>query len=111
LNMEAVHELVLAGAEAHGFYDVNEPTRHLHTKYFSVDDRWVTAGSANGDERSFKDHQELNVTSTTPAFVFEMRQRVFDHDWNQLSRPWVYEPTSFISAPFRGVLDLMDYLF
>jgi cardiolipin synthase len=111
LNMDAVHQLVQAGAEARGFYDAALPEAHLHTKYFAVDDRWVAAGSANGDARSFLDHQELDVVSTEPGFVGEMRARVFDHDWNEESRPYQYQAASLLSAPFRSVLDLMAYLF
>jgi cardiolipin synthase len=111
LNMVAVHQLVQAGAEARGFYNPNAPEAHLHTKYFSVDNRWVMAGSANGDQRSFTDHQELDVISTEPGFVKEMRTRVFDQDWNHASKPWTYRALHIWSQPVLSLIDLAAYYF
>jgi phosphatidylserine/phosphatidylglycerophosphate/cardiolipin synthase-like enzyme len=75
-----------------------------------VDDNWVATGSCNGDARSLVDHQELDVLSTSPAFVQEVRTRLFERDWAQASQPWVYK-TGGAMKPFRGLLELLDYLF
>lgn len=111
LNMTAVHRLTLAGAEARGFYNPALPEAHLHTKYFEVDGTWVCAGSANGDQRSFTDHQELDVVSTQPAFVQLMQQRVFEQDWTNMAKPWSYIEPHGLGRPFTGVMDLVDYYF
>jgi cardiolipin synthase len=111
LNNTALHRLVQAGAQARGFYNPAIPEAHLHTKYFAVDGRWVCAGSANGDQRSFTDHQELDVASTQPAFVQLMQQRVFEADWARMSKPWSYVEPHGLGRPFTGLMDLVDYYF
>lgn len=111
LNNEALKRLAEAGAEARAYRDPQEPVAHLHVKYFSVDDRWVTTGSANGDARSLMDHQELNVHSTSPAFVRTVKERLFERDWNRAGMVFVYKPLPWYVRPFRSVMELVDYLF
>jgi phosphatidylserine/phosphatidylglycerophosphate/cardiolipin synthase-like enzyme len=111
LNMETMHRLVQAGAEARVYVNPATPVSHLHAKHYSVDDNWVATGSCNADARSLVDHQELDVISTSPAFVQEVRTRLFEHDWAQASQPFVYKPATGVDKPFRGLLELLDYLF
>ena len=62
------------------------------------------------DARSFMDHHELDVVTTEPGFVAQMRERIFERDWNDQSKPFVYDPGSILTAPFEGVLDMASYL-
>ena len=53
--------LLRAGVRLHEF----QPARY-HCKYMIVDDCWVSAGSANFDNRSFRLNDEANSTCSTP---------------------------------------------
>lgn len=111
LNNDALNRLAKIGVETRAYRDPETPVAHLHVKYFSVDDNWVATGSANGDARSLVDHQELDVFSTSPAFVAEVKQRLFEADWARAGQPWVYKKTPWYKRPLRSLMELVDYLF
>ena len=55
-----------------------QPTM-LHVKVMVVDDVWVSVGSTNFDNRSFRLNDEANLNVIDPAFAQE-QTRVFDED-------------------------------
>jgi cardiolipin synthase A/B len=59
-------ELLDAGIRIHEY----QPTMY-HPKFLVVDDNWVTMGSANFDERSFRINDEANVNVYDEAFAAE----------------------------------------
>jgi cardiolipin synthase A/B len=67
-------DLLRAGVRIHEF----QPTMY-HSKFVIIDDRWVTLGSANFDERSFSLNDEANLNVYDEAFARE-QIRVFDED-------------------------------
>lgn len=110
LNVDAINQLVKLGAEAR-FYRGITPDAHLHTKYFSVDNAWAITGSVNGDTRSLIDNQELDVVTTDPGLVGQLKNRLFERDWSQYSEPFVAASTTWATHPFHSLLDLLDYYF
>ena len=66
--------LLRAGVRFHEF----QPARY-HCKYMIVDDCWVSAGSANFDNRSFRLNDEANLNVLDTAFAAE-HVRVFEED-------------------------------
>ena len=84
-------ELLAAGAEIYEF----QPT-FFHCKVMVVDDVWVSVGSTNFDNRSFRLNDEANLNIYDDAFAGEqvavfMRdlkraKRVDAREWRQ--RPW-----------------------
>lgn len=108
LNGECGRQLVAAGAEVRSYKGATEEA-HLHTKYFAVDDSWAITGSMNADTRSLIDNQELDIATTDTTLIGQLRQRLFDRDWNQYSEAFVYKPASPIKKPFLNVLQLIDY--
>ena len=67
-------ELLDAGVELYEF----QPTMY-HCKVFIVDDAWVSVGSTNFDDRSFRLNDEANLNIYDPAFAAE-QVKVFDED-------------------------------
>ena len=55
-----------------------QPTMY-HVKVMVVDDAWVSVGSTNFDDRSFRLNDEANLNVIDPAFARE-QARVFDED-------------------------------
>lgn len=55
-----------------------QPTMY-HCKVMVVDDVWVTVGSANFDNRSFRLNDEANLNVFSPVFAAE-QSRVFEED-------------------------------
>ena len=55
-----------------------QPTM-FHVKVMVVDDAWVSVGSTNFDDRSFRLNDEANLNVLDPAFAHE-QARVFDDD-------------------------------
>jgi cardiolipin synthase len=55
-----------------------QPTM-FHVKVMVVDDAWVSVGSTNFDDRSFRLNDEANLNVIDPAFARE-QARVFDDD-------------------------------
>ncbi|HEY7369370.1 MAG TPA: phospholipase D-like domain-containing protein [Thermoanaerobaculia bacterium] len=83
-------ELLAAGA---GIYEY-QPTMY-HCKVMIVDDAWVSVGSTNFDERSFRLNDEANLNVYDPLFARE-QVAIFDRD-KAASRPvtleqWVQRP-------------------
>lgn len=107
LLFRALHEttlrtLVQAGAQAH-WYRGRPASAHLHTKYFSVDDRWACIGSVNGNTRALKNNQELDVEISDPQFVKALKVRLFERDWKELSAPYRQNNAFWISPPFHCI--------
>ena len=73
-------KLLAAGISIHEYV----PT-FLHAKMVIVDDAWVSIGSANFDERSFRLNDEANLNVYDPAFVAEQIQ-IFVTDCERASR-------------------------
>ena len=88
-----------------------EPTMY-HCKVMIVDDAWVTVGSANFDNRSFKLNDEANLNVSSAEFAAE-QARIFDEDKKTATRV-TYEDwkerglwkkiLEKILAPFRSQL-------
>ena len=73
-------ELLEAGVEIHEY----EPTMY-HCKVMVVDDRWVTIGSANIDNRSFRLNEEMNL-NTLDAELARRLAADFDADLERSRR-------------------------
>lgn len=65
-----------------------EPTMY-HVKQAIFDDRWVTVGSSNLDDRSFRLNDEVNLNVLDERFAREEAAR-FDHDLER-AKPVTYE--------------------
>ena len=63
-----------AGVEIYEY----QPTMY-HCKVMIVDDAWVTVGSANFDNRSFRLNDEANLNVYSEQFAAE-QARIFDRD-------------------------------
>ncbi|HYE18695.1 MAG TPA: phospholipase D-like domain-containing protein [Tepidisphaeraceae bacterium] len=77
-------ELLKAGVEIHEY----QPTMY-HCKTLIVDGLWVSTGSANMDNRSFRLNDEANLNVLDPKFAAE-QERLFDADLAK-SRRVTYE--------------------
>ncbi|HEY9724212.1 MAG TPA: phosphatidylserine/phosphatidylglycerophosphate/cardiolipin synthase family protein [Oscillatoriaceae cyanobacterium] len=108
INTDTIEKLVKAGAQARWYRGVT-PTAHLHTKYFSIDDRWAIDGSMNGDPMSTMDNQELDMATTDTSLITSWHQQLFERDWAEQSEPFVYHAGSPILRPFRNLLDMLGY--
>ena len=108
VHNEELKKLVDRGAEAR-WYHGDPFEAHLHVKYYSVDDRWTAIGSTNADSRALYDNQELQVIIEDGAFAVGLRQRLFEKDWAQHSKPFVYKPGGVFTRPFRTLLEIIDY--
>ena len=76
--------LLRAGAKIYEY----EPTMY-HCKMMVIDDAWVSVGSANFDNRSFRLNDEANLNVFASDFAAE-QVRVFEED-KKRSRPVSYE--------------------
>jgi cardiolipin synthase len=76
--------LLKAGVQIHEY----QPTMY-HCKVMIVDDLWVTVGSANFDNRSFRLNDEANLNVYSPEFAAD-QVRIFERD-KQNSRLITYE--------------------
>lgn len=108
IHAEELKLLTDAGAQAR-LYTGIDPDAHLHVKYFGVDDRWVAIGSANGDTRALMDNQELDTVIENPGLAREFRERLFEKDWAQFTKPFVYKPGAIDTKPFQSLLDIIEY--
>ncbi len=88
-----------------------QPTMY-HTKVMVVDDLWVSVGSTNFDERSFRLNQEVNINVLDPKFAAE-EARVFADDREHSKRitleEWRHRPAwerleEFVAGRIRGQL-------
>jgi len=77
-------ELLRNGVEIYEY----QPTM-FHTKLMVVDDLWVSIGSANLDNRSFRLNAEANLNIIDASFAQE-QARIFNNDL-QRSKPITYE--------------------
>jgi cardiolipin synthase len=99
--------LMEAGIE---FYEF-QPARY-HCKQMIVDDAWITMGSINFDDRSFRINGESNINLYDP--VFAARQiEIFEQDkaqsvriaWREFKqRPWYMRAVENFWGLFRGLL-------
>jgi cardiolipin synthase A/B len=94
-------ELLEAGAEIHEY----QPTM-FHCKMLVVDQRLVSVGSTNFDNRSFRLNDEANLNIYDAAFAQSVTQ-VFEHDLRSarritldewLTRPWHQKVLERLSA-------------
>jgi cardiolipin synthase len=77
-----------------------------------VDDAWVTAGSINFDDRSFRINGEANINVYDPEFakrqieIFEQDKtqsvRIYWHEFK--NRPWYMRAVENFWGLFRGLL-------
>jgi phosphatidylserine/phosphatidylglycerophosphate/cardiolipin synthase-like enzyme len=108
VHAEEMQRLIQDGGECR-LYAGDGGKGHLHAKYFGVDDQWVAVGSCNGDTRGFMDNQEIDTVFTHTELAAELRQRLFETDWQQNTTPFVYHPGSVVTRPFRSLLEIIDY--
>lgn len=91
--VEAMFNMLLE----HGIEVYALPDRILHAKTAIIDDAFVTIGSYNLDERSFRKNLELNLAVEDEAFTRHVRQW-FDHDCASAKRielaSWRNRPTA-----------------
>ena len=73
-------ELLEAGVEIHEY----RPTMY-HCKVLAVDDRWVSIGSANFDNRSFRLNEEMNLNAIDPELASRLAAD-FDADLERAER-------------------------
>jgi cardiolipin synthase len=100
-------ELLAAGAEIYEY----QPTMY-HCKVVVVDDAWVSVGSTNFDERSFRLNDEANLNVYDPVFaqgqvaIFERdkaaSRRVTLEQWVQ--RPWTEKLAEKVASLLRSQL-------
>lgn len=76
LQHEFFDRIAKSGGQAR-FYTMQRS--YLHSKLLLVDDRWMTAGSANANDRGFELDSELNVAILDPGLVGAFRRRLFAH--------------------------------
>jgi cardiolipin synthase len=84
----------------------------LHVKLMIVDDLWVSIGSANLDNRSFRINDEANMNVLDPGFAAEQVRlfeadlaccrRITYKDWAH--RPWIVKLLDGISTWFDPLL-------
>jgi len=83
-------EMLKAGVEIYEY----QPTMY-HTKLMVVDDLWVSIGSANLDERSFRMNAEANLNVMDQAFAQE-QMRIFEddlaHSKQMTYEQWAHRP-------------------
>lgn len=108
LHAVALNAILKAGGQAKLYNGVPD-TAHVHTKYFSVDDRWAVIGSVNGDTRALIDNQELDVALTDPSLLRELKTRLFEKDWQKSSVVYEFQESPFYSAPFLKLWQILDY--
>lgn len=61
---------------------------YVHSKVMTVDDRWMTVGSANLDKNGLKDSSELNLGITSEELASKTRIRLWqEHTGGKVSRP------------------------
>ena len=86
------------------------PARY-HCKQMIVDDVWVTIGSINFDDRSFRINGESNINIYDPAFAARQIQ-IFEEDkaqstliaWKEFKkRSWYIRCVENLCGMFRGM--------
>jgi cardiolipin synthase len=107
-NYLALNEMLKSGVDGRLYHGVVD-TAHLHTKYFAIDDAWATTGSCNGDTRSLSDNQELDVATSNPELIKQLRVRLFERDWNGFSQTYVPISQGIVAKRFDSLLNIIDY--
>jgi cardiolipin synthase len=83
-------EMLKAGVEIYEY----QPTMY-HCKLMIVDDRWVSIGSANLDNLSFRLNDEANLNILDPPFAAE-QTRIFEDDLKHANKityeQWQHRP-------------------
>jgi len=100
-------ELLEAGIRIHEFL----PT-HLHAKITVVDDYWLSLGSANFDNRSFRLNDEANLSALDPVLARELTtdfaadllraRRITLEEWR--ARPWHQRLRGHLARRVRSLL-------
>jgi cardiolipin synthase len=110
IHSETLKKLQDKGAQCK-LYTGIDPKAHLHVKYFGVDGRIVAIGSANGDTRGLMDNQELDTMIQHAGLCAEFKARLFEKDWAQYTKPFVYKPGPDIvhTGPFQTLLEIIEY--
>ena len=92
------------------FYEY-QPAKY-HCKIMIVDDIWVTAGSINFDDRSFRLNGEVNINVLDPVFAARQIEE-FEKDKARsiyidpeefTNRPWYIKAVEKFWGLFRGLL-------
>jgi len=100
-------KLLQAGVEIFEY----QPTMY-HCKVMIIDRLWVSVGSSNFDNRSFRLNDEANLNALDPDFAAE-QIRVFELDKRQSkqityaawkNRPWHVKGVEFLAGLLRGQL-------
>lgn len=98
-------ELLRAGVRIYEF----QPSMY-HCKFMIVDDTWVTVGSANFDNRSFRLNDECNMNVYSPQFARELvaifeadKQRTHQATYEEWKTRSLYKRfLEVLTAPFRS---------
>ena len=100
-------DLLAAGADIYEY----RPTMY-HCKVMIVDEAWVSVGSTNFDERSFRLNDEANLNVYDPVFAMEQvvnfdrdkaaSRRVTLEQW--LQRPWTEKLLERLTSLLRSQL-------
>lgn len=108
LHCVALNQILKAGGQAKLYSGIPD-TAHVHTKYFSVDDRWAVIGSVNGDTRALIDNQELDVAITDAVLLRQLKTRVFEKDWQSSSVVYEFKDSPFFKGAFTKLWQILDY--
>jgi phosphatidylserine/phosphatidylglycerophosphate/cardiolipin synthase-like enzyme len=84
--------------------------RFHHGKVVTVDGVWTSIGTANADNRSMQQSQEINLNIDSPAFAEEIERRIFQHDIKTRSREATPNKFSPFTWPIRKILEGLDHL-
>ncbi len=82
-NAQAINEMLANGIRVYMYPDMT------HVKATIVDD-WLMVGSANLDKLSLRVNNEINVATSHPQAVHELKRRLFHVDFErsvELTRP------------------------
>ncbi|MNS55875.1 Major cardiolipin synthase ClsA [compost metagenome] len=80
LNKETARQLMAAGIEVRMFAG-GEVNRFSHFKGMVIDQKIVSIGSANGDERTMRSNHELNTVIADTATAKDFLKQVVTPDW------------------------------
>ena len=80
-------------------------TVYVHAKIGIVDDRWLTIGSANLNERSLFDDSELNVVTLDPGVARDTRLRLWSEHLELPVDEIDRDPTEVIEERWKPISD------
>jgi cardiolipin synthase len=106
---ESYYTLTLSAGIRIYLYDAS---RMMHAKTAVIDDRWATAGSYNLDNLSAVFNHEINIASTSPAFVAELKNHFLEdisHSQELQYKEWIRRPFAkkcleFLTWPLHSLL-------